>query len=190
MNNMLTERKRINKNIIVADSIDMGTGWALSQHDNIFMCGTCKSPLFYVVQRWAVVKENTDYEVMGIGKQYLVLRVVGLALYCAECGEFNEDYDTFAYRDEDIVCLWDDKEIEYTEKEEITYWLEQINHTGDFKPAYPSSAERIFRVKYEEFRKKNPTFKHEKETKPSNRNTNAVRKRRGSGNKRNRTPKV
>lgn len=122
--------RRITKSVIIADSIEARSGWSVGDYDDLHLCDSCKSPLFYVRQLMGIVEEHSDYQVWGrIGQDYLVFRVVGLALYCAECGEINESFYSFLFDKEKVVCTWEDDDLAYAERQQIEGWLDEYNKT-------------------------------------------------------------
>jgi hypothetical protein len=186
---MLQDTRRINKSIIIADSIE-ARGWSLAMKNNLFLCCDCKSPLFYVRQQWGIVEEGDSYQVYGYKhKFYFALRVVGLALYCAECGEYNEDYDKYFYPKDKMVCTWDDDELGYAEQQDVEFWVDQLNRTENVIPRYTSKQGTYLKSKYDEYMDKNhPELRAKKEngkdTKRSNgkssegsKKTSAIQKR-------------
>lgn len=157
---MKQEKKYILKNVLTADSIEGKTSWGFNTEDNKVLCPDCLSPLFYVSKEWGIVEEESQFPVVGyiMGKKHLVLREVGLALYCAECGAFEERYDTWAYPDNKIICTWRDEDLDYAEIGEIEYAMNVYNKTGDLdkkKFLYKGTWLYTFQEKIKEYEKKN-----------------------------------
>lgn len=165
---MMKEVERINKSILTADSIEGNRGWSLAQKENPTLCYYCKSPLFYVFIEWGVVEESS---LLGIPVRYkerepqYSLREVGLLMYCAECGNFHDDYCKYFYPEDKLVCSWNDEELNYAEIEEICYCLEQWNQTGNFTPRFKNSQMDYLKKKLKEYEEKS----HSKKIKKSKR---------------------
>lgn len=152
----MQEHKRIIKNVIMPVSIETRNGWSLSQKDNIFLCYQCKSPLMYIRQEHGVVEEEPHFPVENNRrKDYYMLRVVGLAIHCAECGAFQNDFSKWFYPEDKQVCSWDEEELDMAEREEIEYCLIQFNQNGDFEPRFKSGELAYLKKKLEEYEKKN-----------------------------------
>ena len=153
---MRQEKKFILKNVLTADSIDSRGSFGFGMEDNKVICDDCLSPLFYVAKTWGIVEETWDYNVVGFrGKQNLALRELGLALFCSECGAFNDDFDTWVYPDEKVVCTWKDDGLDYAEKEVIQAAINSYNRTGEVKGFYESSEIKYLREKVREYEEKN-----------------------------------
>jgi len=151
------ENEKVIKLILKADSIKTGRGWTLAQYDNPFLCSSCKSPLFYVHITWGVVDETEmrEYKVLGRNHKYQYwLREIGFGLFCAECGDFQENYWKYFYPDDRIICCWKDDELNLTELEEIKHCLTQWNSNGDFKPNYKSNDFDYLKNKLKEYESK------------------------------------
>lgn len=151
----MKEIERMNKLVLTADSVETKGGWSLAQKENAFVCDYCKSPYFFVRQEHGVIEEPSDWQVVGQRrKDFYVLREIGLALYCAECGKFHEDYWKWFYPKDRIVCSWDDDELEYAEIEEIQYCIQQYNQKGSFKPAFKTGELNYLKEKLDEYENK------------------------------------
>ena len=148
-------KEKIAKFVYTLESIETARGWTLSQRDKALLCYSCKSPLFYIEVMWGIVDETRlydDFKVIGRNhKQQYNLREVGFSLHCAECGKFEESYCKYFYPKEKLVCSWNDKELEYAEKEEISFYLSQFNKVGNFKPSYFSSELKYLKEKLNEY---------------------------------------
>lgn len=156
---MFSEKEKINKSVLTANSIEASRGWSLSQKDNPLLCYYCKSPLFYIEIIWGIVEELSLLGIKVLGdnhKSHYSLREVGFNLYCAECGKFEEHYDKYFYPEDKLVCSWNDKELNLSEKEEISHCLSQFNQKGDFTPNYKSSQMMYLKNKLKEYELKLP----------------------------------
>jgi len=146
---------RIPKLVIKPDEIDDNNHWALNLNENTTTCNDCGSHLFYIKEELGVVAEENDYMVINnrSEKTYDV-RVIGLTLYCAECGAVGELYYNFCYDEDKVVCSWD--ELGGSEKIEIGYCLNQWNQKGDFKPQWKCGEVVYLKEKLKEYEKKHP----------------------------------
>ncbi|MDP1695044.1 MAG: hypothetical protein Q8L34_05900 [Candidatus Woesearchaeota archaeon] len=163
----MKEVERISKSVLTADSIESRRGWSLAQKDNPVMCIYCKSPLFYVGISWGIVEEERWKDIKIFNKQrepQYRLQEIGLHLYCAECGHWNETYHKHFYPEDKLVCNWEDDELDYAEIEEIYYCLEQFNRRGDFTPRYSSTAMEYLKRKLKEYEGKLKKLKKSKKT--------------------------
>ena len=147
--------KQIKKLVISPDEFDDPNHWALNRNENLVSCPYCNSNLSYVVIEWGIVAEDNWYEVMGdrSGRRY-ELEEIGLAVYCAECGEFNERYSKWFYPEDKIIMTFD--ELEDVEMAEIKHCLYQFNQKGDFKPLWKSEKLYSLKKKLLEYEKKHP----------------------------------
>lgn len=156
---MRQEKNTILKNVLTPNSIETRGSWSLAHKDNIIQCMECKGSLFYVRRQWGIVEEETmmGIEVAGYkrGNRYLVMREIGLALYCGECGQFEDDFSTWVYPEDKTICTWDDEELGIAEKEEVYQAIDVYNHTGEVKANYESGQIRYLREKVKEYEKKN-----------------------------------
>mgnify|MGYP001570464852 FL=1 len=154
----MREVERINKSVLTADSIEAGKGWSLAQKDNPVLCSYCKSPLFYIGIVWGVTEESNLLGIKVLGKdrpfQYS-LREIGLNLYCAECGHFNDNYYKYFYPEDKVVCTWSDEELDIAEAEEIKYCLEQFNRKGDFTALFHNREMDYLKKKLREYEGRN-----------------------------------
>lgn len=151
-------QERIPKLVIKPGEIEDSSHWALSLNDNTTTCGGCGSHLFYIKQELGVVAEENDFGIWGnrsnkTNRTYCV-REIGLTLYCAECGEYEETYHNFCYDKDTMVCTWD--ELSAVEKVEIEYCLYQWNQKGDFKPQWKCVEANYLKKKLKEYEKKHP----------------------------------
>ncbi len=153
----MNEVERINKSVLIADSIKSTRRWSLAQQDNPVLCSYCKSPLFYLEIVWGIIEEEKrEFKVMGKEREpQFWIREVGLNLYCAECGHFNDDYFKYFYPEDRLVCLWNDEELDLADIEEIKHCLEQFNRKGDFTPNYNSVEVVFLKKKLLEYEKRN-----------------------------------
>ncbi len=152
-------KKRILKTVILPSEIEAST-WGFSNHDNKINCDDCNSNLFYANITWGVVEEESTWQIMGNrSKRTYALREIGLCLYCAECGCFEEDYAKWFYPKDKTVCTWD--ELDGAEREEVNHCLNQWDQKGTFTPLWKSSELNILKENLKEYEKKNP-IKHKK----------------------------
>ncbi len=154
---MLEERKRIAKLVFTLESIESSTGWSLSHEDASRLCYSCKSPLFYIHIVWGIVEEAELFGIKVMGDEYNYhygVREIGLVLYCAECGRYDEHYSKYFYPEDKVVCSLEDTEFKYVEMEEIKHCIIQWNKKGNFKPNYNSPDLRCLKRKFEEYEKK------------------------------------
>lgn len=126
------EENRVLKTVLKADKVGTKGGWSLAQKDNVQFCYDCKSPLFYVRTEHGIAYEDYDIPIHGyiFKKGALNLRVIGIRLYCAECGCGNEGYTSFQYEKDNIVFSWDDDDLEYYEQEYIERAISIFNKEG------------------------------------------------------------
>jgi len=152
---MKKEIKHMNKNVIVPDDIDYGS-WRTGTEE-LFTCAYCRSALFYVIQRWSVVEEDFDYQVMdNRRKSYYVLRTNGIRMYCAECGEWNEDYDKWEHpKDKTVYDLDDGDYFDEDDRMEVKYLLTQYNKTGKYKPMYRCTTANAIKEALDKYEEKN-----------------------------------
>lgn len=156
--NMLKEKKGLIKYVVAVDSIETRGGWTLAQKENVARCPNCGGNIFYVRKEHGVVDESDDHEDLFREKDMRCyhLRQIGLALYCAECGEMEDFYDKFFHPTDKVVCSWDDEELEYGEMEEVNFALLQFNKTGKMKLGYSDSNIKYLQRKLEEYEKEHP----------------------------------
>jgi hypothetical protein len=155
---MIKEQKRIIKYIIVPDDIETRGSWSLADKENMFECDTCGGHLFYVRQEHGIVDEedmHKDMKIMGWQKYY-ALRVIGLATYCAECGEFQDDYWKYFYPKDNQVCTWDDEDLNLADIEELQWAIHQYNTEGKITMGYKSSEIKYLESKISEYEAKKP----------------------------------
>lgn len=151
----MKEKNRIPKLVLTQDQIESNNSWRLSQRDLLERCDICGSNLFYFEKIYGVVVEDLDYGVLGYKeKRYFALREIGLNLYCAECGDFHEDFTKWFYPEDRVIMTFD--EIEDTEKVEIDYCLNQYNQKHDFTPRYKNMHLNELKEKLDEYVKNNP----------------------------------
>jgi len=144
-------KRRIPKLVIVPYEI---TREKLFNRDFI-KCRDCNSNLMYIEIQYGIVKEEEWYGIMGnkSNRTYNV-RETGFCLYCAECGEFVENYCKF-YHDDEIVYQLEGNTDE-DEMVEINYCLHQFNQKRDFTPQYKFAELNIIKEKLKEFELKYP----------------------------------
>jgi hypothetical protein len=148
-------KKRIPKLILTPNQIESEDNWRFGGCEKLTFCDTCHSNLFYINKVYGVVVENLDYDILGYKeKRIFKLREVGLRLYCAECGEFEDDYSSFKYFKDEVIM--DLSELDGGEKQEIEHCLDQYNHTHTFKENYGFTELKILKEKLDEYVKNNP----------------------------------
>ena len=149
---MRQEKNIITKSVLTPNSIETRGGWSLSHKENLSMCMECKGSLFYIRQQHGIVEEKSMFPVVGykFGDRHLAMRVIGLATYCAECGQFNDDWWSWAVPEDKLVCTWDDDELNGGEIELIQMALDSYNHTGEVKGPYETSELTYIRSKIKE----------------------------------------
>lgn len=158
-------QERIPKLVIKPDEIDGPDCFGFNLNDNTTTCRDCGSHLFYIKKELGVIAEESDYGIMGNrsnenNRTYRISEI-GLVLYCAECGEFEENYTNFCYDKDTIVCSWD--ELGGSEVVEIEYCLHQWDQKGDFKPQWKCSELIYLKEQLKEYEKKHPLkFKKKK----------------------------
>jgi len=124
------ESDRILKIVIKPSKIEARNKWSLAEKENLWNCYDCKGHLFYARVEHGVVKENTEYQILGHkNKTNYSLREIGMSLYCAECGSFQEFWNKNFYDTNQLIISWDDKELDGAEKEHIEQALEEYNMT-------------------------------------------------------------
>ena len=162
-------QERIPKLVIKPSEIDGQDMFGLNLNDNTTTCRDCGSHLFYLKQELGVVAEENEFGIYNnLSNRTYNIRPVGLVLYCAECGEFEENYVNFCYDKDTIVCTWN--ELGDTEKVEIEYCLNQWDQKGDFTPQYKGIETITLKEKLKEYEKKHPIkslIKPKKKTKTS-----------------------
>ena len=159
---MKVEKTYVTKILITPGSVHQTRDNYPLEKEKTFMCFECMSPLFYVGERFAVIDEELEYNIVGYkrDKMYLVLRVVGLDLYCAECGQWNKDYDSWVYKEP--ICYLDDMDSE--EKENVMFALDTYNHTGEVRGSYEGDEIKILRGKIKEYEEKQKNEKTDEKT--------------------------
>ena len=135
---MIKETKHMNKLIIVPGDMDFGR-WTVGAED-LFRCYNCQSTLFYIRERYGVVEEDSDFQIMNNQrKSYYVFRVIGIRCYCAECGEFNEDYNKWMYPVDKTVYTFDDEDFfDEDDRMEVMYCISQYNQRKKYIPNFKS----------------------------------------------------
>jgi len=131
-------KEKILKLVIKPSEIEQGkwgNGFTLGTNNNILCCQDCKSVLFYNVLKYAVL-EDDDFEFQVMGNRSVrtySLRETGMVCYCAECGNYVEDYHRWFYPKDKIVFeefVMD--ELDEWERAELENCLHQWNQKGDF----------------------------------------------------------
>ena len=147
--------KQIKKLVISPDEFDDENNFSLSLHDNLVSCRSCGSNLSYVKIRWGIIAEDNWFEILGDrGNRRYELREIGLDVYCAECGDFNEFYSKWFYPEDKLIIGFD--ELEDVEMHEIKHCLNQFNQKGNFKPLWKNYKVDLLKEKLIEYEKKHP----------------------------------
>ncbi len=147
--------EQIKKLVIKPNEIEDDNSWRLSLNKNLISCNDCNSNLNYIKLEWGIVAEDDDFQIMGHrDKRNYRLREVGITIYCAECGCFDENYSKWFYPEERFIMRFD--ELEEAEMPEIDYCLNQFNQRGDFKPQYSFSELGELKKKLLEYEKRYP----------------------------------
>jgi hypothetical protein len=173
------EKKGMIKYIVTMDSIETRGGWSLAQKENAKSCGTCGGHLFYVRQEHGVVDESGDFEWRPKNERSYCLRPTGLALYCGECGEFEDDFFKYFYPEDRVVCSWDDEDLEYEELEVLKHAIFLYNHTGKIDKnsmSYCPVEMLKLQEKLDEYEKKHPKLSINETRKRLKLGKNKVRK--------------
>ncbi len=153
-------RKRIPKIVIKPDEIESNDCFGLNLNENTITCSDCGSHLFYIKKELGVVAEEHDYGIWNNRSNRIhCVRTVGVIIYCAECGAFNEHYRNFCFDKDNLICTWD--ELGGCGVVEIKHCLHQWDQKGDFKPQWKCSEVITLKEKLKEYEKKHP-IKNEK----------------------------
>ncbi len=152
-------KERIVKAVIKADQIKDKCGWDLSSNENLVVCHSCMSALFYIKINYGVVAEDNDWLVMGNrSSRTFALREIGFNVYCAECGDFIEDYSKYFYP-EDKLVFYDLDELYDDDRAELLVCLNQFNQKRDFTARYKNVLFDNLKKKLNEYEKKHPEKK-------------------------------
>ena len=158
--------EQIKKLVIKPSEIEDNNSWRLILGKNLHSCGDCNSNLTYIKIEWGVVAEDDTYQVMGNrSKRMYISREIGLTVYCAECGCFDEYYSKWFYPEDKLIMRFED--IEEAEMLEVDYCLNQFNQKGDFKPQYSFSELGELKKKLLEYEKKHKLKRKTKNGKKS-----------------------
>ena len=161
-------KARMIKAVIIPQEIKVSGGFGLARNSNIIKCDSCLSPLAYARIEWGVVAQEYDYGIIGnrSNRQYN-LTEVGLILYCAECGDFINDYHKSFYPEDKLVLfdigMFD--EIDDDERAEVECCLNQWNQKGNFTSRYNNPLFKELKEKLIEYEKKYPIKQEEKKKK-------------------------
>jgi len=143
---------RIPKLIIRADQIE--SNWGLRQEEQITTCQYCGGMIFYVKKILGVVAEEGCQILGWRSERNYQIREIGLTIFCAECGAHSENYHTFQYSKDAVVCTYED--IDGEEKEAIDFCLRQFNEKGDFIPPINTIELKLLKEKLKNYEKKHP----------------------------------
>lgn len=147
--------KTIKEMVILPSEIESDSNWNLNTHDNLFSCSDCMSGLCYITKKWGIIQEKEMYQVVGNrSKTIYSLSVLGLNVYCAKCGLFNDQYTSFQYDKDSVVISYD--EIDDLERVEIEQCLSEFNKNGKFSTKTKYSPLNHLREKLLEYEKKHP----------------------------------
>ncbi|MFW9872095.1 MAG: hypothetical protein ACFFG0_03260 [Candidatus Thorarchaeota archaeon] len=150
---MLKEQNRIPKLILTPNQIDSNSSFQVADNEQLTMCDECKGTLFYIEKVWGVVCEDLIYGIINYKeKRMFSFREIGLNVYCAECGEFNESYSKWFYPEDRLIMTFND--FENTEQIEIQHCLNQFNQKHDFKTNYKNFELDILKEKLNSYIKK------------------------------------
>ena len=145
-------KKRIIKSIILPSELEKAK-WSYTLDEDIHKCDDCGSMIFYIKKRMGVVLEDHGIQIVNnLDTSYYSLREIGLVLYCAECGGYHEDYFTFQYDKDNVVC--DMEDLDYSEMNEVQYFLGQWNQKKDYTSLYKTPETNLLKEKLMEFEKK------------------------------------
>lgn len=135
---MITERQRIPKLVLTTDSIEDEHGWRLDLNKTTNQCSTCSGLLFYVKPVYGIVAETHNYGIMHHKEnRCFYFREIGFSTFCAECGQFSENYSSFQYNKDEIILQFD--ELEDIPDIEVQFCLDQFNQKHNFTAPYNSS---------------------------------------------------
>lgn len=153
-----TKSERIPKLIIKPEDIELTGGYGLEDNPNLMLCPYCLSPLHYIKIEWGIVAEDDEYQVLGNkSKRSYALREIGFIVYCAECGDFIENFSKYFYPEDKVISdigLFDELDME--ERAEIWNCLTQWNQKNDFESRYKSPIFENLKLKIKEYEKKYP----------------------------------
>lgn len=134
----MENKKTIPELVILPSQIKGKDSFSINTNNNMISCNDCNSSLFYIKINWGVVAEEYDYGILGNkDNRVYVLREIGFSIYCAKCGEFNENYYKYFYPEDKLVMSdFDLDEIDEDERAEIEVCLNQFNQKKDFTARY------------------------------------------------------
>ena len=152
--------EKISKLVIKPSEIKI-KGFSLSSNANLSLCPDCKSPIAYVKINWGIIEEDHEYFAQyNRSKRVYALREIGFNLYCAECGEFIENYSRFFYPEDKLVFYdFHLEELDDDERAEIQVCLSQFNQTEKFTPRYKSQIFTELKSKLIEYENKHLVLK-------------------------------
>jgi hypothetical protein len=157
----MIENERIPKLILLSSNIGLNNGFNASRDFN--KCSNCGSNIFYIKSVFGIVAENQEYMVLNNKeKRTFCLREIGFDIYCAECGDYCDDFHQYIYKKDDLVMSFD--ELEDYEKEEVGYCLAQYNQKHDFTQNYKATNLNLMKEKLNEWVKEHP-IKEDKKVK-------------------------
>ena len=171
------KQRKTEKLVIVPSDIDYNN-FSLPTNENLQCCLDCNSNLHYIVLKYGVVVEEYDYGVMhNRSNRIYTLRPVGIDIFCAECGCFNEFYTKWFYPEDKLVILFDELvEIDAVEKAEVEHCLNQYDQKGNFQPLYKCSCLSELKKKLDEYEKKHPVKVEKKNVEKKNVEKKKVKK--------------
>jgi len=151
--------KRIPELVIIPSQISDKNNFGINTNSNMISCYECNSSLCYIKINWGIVAEDYDYGILGNkDNRVYALREIGFSVYCAKCGEFNENYCKDFYPDDKIIMSdFDLDEIDEDERTEINLCLNQFNQKKDFTARYKSHIFIELKDKLMEYEKKHKT---------------------------------
>jgi len=159
----MKEHTRIPKLILIPSQIESSTRWNLKQNDVMESCVDCNSNLFYIEKVWGIIAEDLNYGILGYKEdRSFRLSEIGLNLYCAECGNFNESHFKWFYPEDKLIMQFD--ELDDVEKIEVDYCLSQYNQKHSFTPRWKGIVLTNLKEKLDAYVKKYP-IKKVKQTK-------------------------
>ena len=152
---MTSDINKLTKLITKPSNIDAENNWKLSMDEQLFICHDCHSNLFYISPIKGVVANECDCGIIyNKEKRYFTLTTIGLNIYCAECGSFNEDFTKYFYPEDKLIMTFN--ELDMVESYEVEHCLSQFNQKHTFTPLYKDSTFNLLLSKLNEYIKKYP----------------------------------
>jgi len=154
-NKKMDNKQRIPKLIVRADQIEGSGCFGLTHEEEMYKCYDCGGMIFYVKKILGIVAEESDFQIMGYrSKRRYSICPIGFNIYCSECSCFREDFSSFQYDKDAVVCSYDD--IDGEEIAEIEFCLRQFNEKGNFTPLFATGESRVLKEKLMEYEKEHP----------------------------------